>query len=217
MWWRLRIAFLAVSLAACAAPWPLPADEGAPPSRHIHVVSNGWHTAIVVPWSEVTATALMPEAADFAGARFLEFGWGDRDYYPARKVTLGLSLRAALTPSPAVMHLAGHAQVPEPGAGREVKRVPLTEAGLRRLIGAIAAEFERPADDRAAAIGPGLYPFSRFYPARGRFHLFNTCNTWTARMLRAAGLDISAAGVVTANDLMTRLRAATGRAAEPPA
>jgi hypothetical protein len=45
-----------------------------------------------------------------------------------------------------------------------------------------------------------------FYPAHGGFHLFNTCNTWAARALSEAGLDISAGGVMTADDLMSRVR-----------
>ena len=59
--------------------------------------------------------------------------------------------------------------------------------------------------ERAAVQVPGEGA-GRFYAAQGRFHLGNTCNTWTARMLRAAGVDIDPGGVVTAGDLMGRLR-----------
>ena len=104
----------------------------------------------------------------------------------------------------AVMHMAGLARAPEPGhAGSEVVVVALTESGFRHLVGAIAGEFKRP-----KPIARGLYPDSNFYDARGTFHLFNTCNTWTARMLCAAGVDLSPSGVITANQLMARLRAA---------
>ncbi len=54
------------------------------------------------------------------------------------------------------------------------------------------------------------YPDSNFYDARGRFHLFNTCNTWTARTLRAGGVNLSPSGVITADELVVRLRAAIG-------
>ena len=54
----------------------------------------------------------------------------------------------------------------------------------------------------------GLYPDSLFYNARGAFHLFNTCNTWTARKLKQGGVAISPSGVVTADGLMRRLRRA---------
>lgn len=184
-------------------------DSG-PSSHAVHVVSNGWHTAIVVPRAEVAATGLVSEAAQFPEAAFLEFGWGDREYYQAAQATLGMTLRAALSPTPAVMHVAGRPRAPEPREGREVVRAMLTETGLRRMLRAIGAMFERPEEGPAAPVAPGLYSESRFYHARGSFHLFNTCNTWTARMLRAGGVEVSPAGVVTAGQAMARLRAALG-------
>jgi uncharacterized protein (TIGR02117 family) len=187
-----------------------PADRG-PRIHTVRVVSNGWHTAIVIPRSEVVATGLLPESAHFPGAAFLEFGWGDRVYYPAKEKTLGMTLGAALTATPAVMHMVGRARAPgRTDADSEVVRVALTEGGIRLLVRAIAGEFERPEGGSAEPISPGLYPDSHFYDARGTFHLLNTCNTWAARMLRAGGVNLSPSGVITADELMARLRAAIG-------
>ena len=204
------LALCAALLATCeTAPPPMAPDDDGPRTRLIQVASNGWHTAIVVPAPAFAATDLLPEAEDFPRARFFEFGWGDRVYYPAKEKTVGMTLAAALVPTPAVMHMAGLAAAPRDGGSiREVVTVGLTQAGLLNLIEALAAEFERPVGGRAASVARGLYPGSRFYNARGSFHLFNTCNTWTARMLRAAGIALSPSGIVTADELMTRLRAA---------
>lgn len=174
----------------------------------MRVVSNGWHTAIVVARADLMATDLLPEAGDFPDASFVEFGWGDRVYYPAGKKTFGMALETAVTATPAVMHMAGLARPPElTYADAEVVPVALSQAGFRRLAGAIAGDFERPEGKRAAPVSRGLYPDSYFYNARGAFHLFNTCNTWTARMLRAAGMNLSPSGIVTADELVARLRA----------
>ena len=198
-------------LAACDVAPPLaPADNGLR-VHAVRVVSNGWHTAIVVPRPELVATGLLPEADDFPDAAFLEFGWGDRVYYPAKKKTLGMALRAALTATPAVMHIAGLARAPElTYADSEVVPMALTEGEFQHLVRAIAGDFKRPEGGRAEPISRGLYRDSNFYDARGRFHLFNTCNTWTARMLRAGGVNLSSSGVFTADELVTRLRAAVG-------
>ena len=198
-----------VSLAACdALPPLLPPDDG-PRTHAVRVVSNGWHTAIVIGRAELVATGLLPEADDFPDAVFLEFGWGDRVYYPAREKTLGMALDAALTGTPAVMHLTGLARPPElTYADAEVIPVALSQVEFRQLVGAIAEDFERPGGERAAPVSRGLYPHSKFYNAHGTFYLFNTCNTWTARMLRAGGVNLSPSGVVTADDLVARLRAA---------
>ena len=202
------LALCAALLATCeTAPPPIKPDDSGPRTQLIQVASNGWHAAIVVPAPALADTGLLPEAADFPHAAFLEFGWGDRVYYPAKEKTVGMTLAAALAPTPAVMHMAGLAGAPRAGgSSREVVAVGLTEAGFLNLIEALAAEFERPAGGRAASVARGLYPGSRFYNARGSFHLFNTCNTWTARMLRAAGVAISPSGIVTADGLMARLR-----------
>lgn len=199
----------AIWLAACATVAPLPPTDRGPRTHTVSVVSNGWHTAIVIGRAELAATGLLPEADDFPDAVFLEFGWGDRVYYPAREKTLGMALDAALTGTPAVMHLAGLARPPElTYADAEVMPVALSQVEFGQLVSAIAEDFERPGGERAAAVSRGLYPHSKFYNARGTFYLFNTCNTWTARMLRAGGVNLSPSGVVTADDLVARLRAA---------
>ncbi len=199
------------SLPTCAEAPPLPPAGNEPRTHAVHVVSNGWHTAIVVPRPELALTGLLPEADDFRDAAFLEFGWGDRVYYPAKEKTLGMTLKAALIPTPAVMHMAGLARAPElTHAESEVVRVALTEGGFRHLVRAIDGDFKRSEGGRAEPISRGLYPSSNFYDARGRFHLFNTCNTWTARKLRAGGVNLSPSGIVTADELMARLRAAIG-------
>ena len=202
------LALCALWLATCETAPPPPPDDDGSRTHLVRVASNGWHTAIIVPATALAGTGLLPEAADFPDAAFLEFGWGDRVYYPAKEKTLTMTLAAALVPTAAVMHMAGLAAAPEDGtsSGPEVVSVALTEAGLGRLVEALSTEFERPAGGRAAPVSRGLYPGSRFYHARGQFHLFNTCNTWTARMLRAAGVALSPSGIVTADGLMARLR-----------
>ncbi|MBL9098934.1 MAG: DUF2459 domain-containing protein, partial [Alphaproteobacteria bacterium] len=90
---------------------------------------------------------------------------------------------------------------------RELEEVTLTLDAdqFARLVDHLHASFDR-SGDRVA--GPGIYAFSRFYPATGEFHLFNTCNTWTARALAAAGLEVDPSGVQTARELMRQLPAA---------
>ncbi len=200
---------LALLLTACAAPPPAP-----PPSQTdlgaktvIFVTSNGWHSGIVVAKADLPPDRI-PETVDLPEARFLEFGWGDAVYYPAKQPTFGMSLQAALVPTPAVVHVAGLWGEPArvyPKA--EVISLPIDAENFVRLIDFIDDSFERSGAPRAAATGPGLYATSHFYPAKGSFHLFNTCNTWTARALAAAGFDISASGTSRAEALMQQVRA----------
>ena len=203
---------LASLLTACAAPPPAspPSQPGPGPKTVIFVTSNGWHSSIIVARADLPPDRLA-EAADFPEARFLAFGWGDAVYYPARRATLGMTLRAALVPTPAVVHVVGLRAEPAPSSpGAEVVSLALDDKDFGRLVDFIDASFERDGAARAAATGPGLTATSRFYPAKGRFHLFNTCNTWTARALAAAGFDVSASGISRAETLMQQVRALVG-------
>jgi uncharacterized protein (TIGR02117 family) len=199
------------SLTACAPVPPLPPADDGPRNHAVHVVNDGWHAAIVIPRPKLVATGLLPEAEDFPDAAFLEFGWGDRVYYPAKEKTLRMTLEAGLIATPAVMHMAGLVSAPElTYADSEVVPVALTERGFRHLVRAIAGDFERPEGGRAEPVSRGHYPNGNFYEARGTFHLLNTCNTWIARILRAGGVNLSPIGIITADELMARLRAAVG-------
>jgi len=172
----------------------------------IYVTSNGWHSAIVVPRAALPIGAI-PEATDFPGAAYLSLGWGDAEYFPAREPTLGMKLRAALQPTPAVVHMAGLPSHPrEFLPADEVVELKTTTEDFEKLVAYLDSIFDRAGAARAQASEPGLYRFSLFYRAKGEFHLFNTCNTWTARGLKAAGWPVRVSGIVTAEDLMAQIR-----------
>lgn len=175
-------------------------------SHTIFIMSNGWHTNIVLARRDIPEGEI-PEIVDVPGATYVEFGWGDADYYPAEQTTIGMTLRAAFTPTLAVLHMVGAARHPAdryPGA--EVVSLRLGTAGMRRLVEFIDSRFDRGGAARVKATQPGLYANSWFYPAVGRFHLGNTCNTWTARALDAAGLDVDPSKAARAEDIMRQVR-----------
>ena len=174
-------------------------------AHRIWVVSNGWHSGIVLARADVPESVI-PEIADFPHARFFEFGWGDAEFYPAREAGAWLALRAAF-PGPAVMHVSGLPDHPTriwPNV--TILSFAVNAEALRRLLDFLRNSFDRAGAGRAVVSARGIYPFSLFYPATGRFHLFNTCNSWTAQALTAMGLGASLAGVNTAEDLVARIR-----------
>lgn len=196
---------MSVALAACVGPVPPPGTAAAAARSDHHrvlVVRRGWHAGLVFDRADIAETGLMAEAADFASARLIEFGWDDREFYKARDPGLWLALRAGLAPTPTVLNLAPLAAPPsEP----EVIALGLPENAFQRLVQAISDTFDRGGGN--AAIMPRRGAGDRFYPAHGEFHLRSTCNTWTARVLASAGVDIDPAGVITADTLMRRTRA----------
>jgi uncharacterized protein (TIGR02117 family) len=198
----MRLTTFGIAIAVVLA---LACGEAAARTYTVFVTSNGWHTDIGIARADIPEGRI-PEGADFPDARYLQFGWGDKNYYTEPDPGLGTTLGAAF-PGPAVVHLAGLAAPPNE-VFREIEQITLTldEAKFVRLVDYLHASFERGGQARVASSGPGVYGFSRFYPATGEFHLFNTCNTWTARVLAHAGLDVKAAGVQEADEVMRQLQ-----------
>jgi len=190
--------------------------EAAEPMRRIQVVNHGMHSGLVVRAADLPGCA-WPARCAFPDAEYLEVGWGDRAYYQAVDPPLWLGLRALFWPTPSVLHMAafsGPAALRFPSL--EVIELEVTARGLDRLVAAIAASHERDPEGQPIDLGPGLYGQSRFYAARESFHLFRTCNAWTATMLREAGVAIQAPFMLTSDGLFRRLRPLAAPIPAPP-
>lgn len=179
-------------------------------TRTVYAVNLGWHTGIAVDRLDLSWRTL-PEFVDFPTAAWLEIGWGDEQFYRTPDPDIGILFSAAITPTPAVLHVVGLPVDPEQYFRRsEVLAVPLEEAEFDRLISFIYGSFRRTDAERATAVGDGLHANSKFYPALGEFHLLNTCNTWVAEAFAYAGLAVDPKEVIRASTVMERLRRAVG-------
>jgi uncharacterized protein (TIGR02117 family) len=169
----------------------------------VYVVGGGWHTELDLPAAAVGGplAGLVP-----AGARYVVFGWGARDYYMARNPGFADLLRAA-APGPAVMLVVPLAVTPQGFAGAgNVWPVAVSRDGARRLAQFLWGSLARDANGMPRRLGAGPYPQSAFYAATGWYDLSHTCNSWTAEALRAAGVRVTATGVVFAGQLLDQLR-----------
>jgi uncharacterized protein (TIGR02117 family) len=198
------LAFLASACATPKAERNLRADGDS--TKPVFVVHNKWHAAIIANRADIAADE-MPELVYFAGADYIEISWGDADFFPAAESGIGLALKAAFWSSGSVLHLVGfRGTVKETYRGAEIIELGLSEQEFRRLIGFVAAEFQRQQPGRPANPSPGLFPQSRFFPANGKFSLLRTCNTWVAEAFSAAGLPVSPGYVFTAENLAGQIR-----------
>lgn len=216
------IVLLTAALLQCGTTGPLPdaapgpsapdraggASDRSGDSLIVHVVSHGWHAGIVVRPRTALAEIDLPRRVDSL-ARTVEVGWGDEDYYRSPDPGVGITLEAGLWPTRSAIHVVGLREAAaDRFPGTEIVRFALDSLAHRRLEEALAGSFER---DRAGAViplGPGLYEGSRFFAGRGRYHVFNNCNHWTARMLRAAGVPVRPRRALTEELLMRQLREA---------
>ena len=206
-----------VLIVACVTPLadlsPRQADEL---SVSLWLLDHGWHTAIAVRRADLDPT-LWPEILDFAAATFVEIAWGDRDFYMATPATLWMAIRAAFGTGQSVLHVVGlDARVAGAFPGSESVELRVSRRGFEALTRFVADEHARDAEGRALRLRPGLYGPSWFYAARGHYSLANTCNTWIAAALHAAGLPVNPAGVITAGGVMRQVRHLSGVGSSPP-
>lgn len=208
------MAVLSVLMAACAARKPCDSSV-ADDLKSVYVVRRAWHTGIAIEvrdWPDRT----WPVLADFPGARYLEFGWGEARYYQAEHPNWRMALAAALRPNPSVIEVRALYRMDlRPASDYEVVVLKLSASGLEAVARSIASTFASPAADTSQATsqvswtGVERYEggdFVRFYHARGKFFFPRMCNRWTAQQLVAGGCPLRPATVVSAQRVIRDAR-----------
>jgi len=182
-------------VAAGLAGGAIPANrDWRPPERGVRILveSNGIHTGLVMPaqaagvdWHRDFPAGDIADPR-YAGLGWVAVGWGDRAFYvetprwsDVRPLTV---LRAAAGSPRTVLHVE---HLGEPPVGDDDRAIVLTPDQYRRL-----AAFIRASIGPDGRVAPGYGPSDIFYDARGRYSAVATCNEWTGRALRAAGVRV---------------------------
>ncbi len=173
----------------------VPVHSGADPDGgevDVYLVTNGVHVAVWLPtvrperdWSRW----LPPEVPARAGG-YVEFGWGDHDFYlkvPTwEDLTAGVALRGALLPTRSAMRATAYRGPPIPG--EHVHRLSVDGDGYRSLVRFVDRGFQLDDSGRPILLAaPGYGSSDRFFEGRGSYHLFTTCNTWANGAVKAMG------------------------------
>ena len=181
--------------------------------NEVYVVNHGWHTGFVVHASKIQKE--IPELKQrFGNAPYIEFGWGDNEFYQAEEITSGITLKAIFLPTDSVVHaVLVPLKVDRYFKNSEVEKFCLEDSKLESLIKFISSSFYRDVSGNILKLNHGIYGDSQFYKAKGDFHIFNTCNKWTAKGLESAGMKISTTFKLTAGSIMNILsrEESTGR------
>jgi len=171
------------------------------PKDTIYVVSHGWHTGIVIANKDLSPDLafIKKQLGNFA---YYEFGWGDKGFYQADKITAKIALNAIFRPTPSVMHVVGLSNAPhQVFLHSETIELNISKQGLAALNEKLVSSFQYEKGN-AQATRTGLYGKSLFFTGQGRYYLTNTCNTWTAEVLETAGLPVEATLTLTASSVM---------------
>lgn len=162
----------------------------------IFVRTNGVHTWILMPktnaymdWRPFIPGAHVRDPR-WDGANYAAFGYGEREVYLNTPTWGDLSIataaRAAFGAGDALVHVE---HVQEPQVDADTRRIVLRPEEYRRLAAFVAARFRLDDQRRTMSIaGSGYRNDDVFYQANGGYSAILTCNEWTGRALRAAGV-----------------------------
>jgi uncharacterized protein (TIGR02117 family) len=207
----LILIMLEISACGCESKVVRP---NAPASSHatpqaIYVANHGWHTGVIIPAREINRE--MPVLKDrFGDAEYYEFGWGDAKFYQAGEISFGLGVRALCWPTDAILHVVALPNDPQTYfSTSEVATLFITKQGYDRLREFIRLSFARDSLGNTQTTGRGIYGDSHFFRAEGKFFLTNTCNKWTAKAIKSAGLNIPVTFRFTAGSIMKYLHQTT--------
>jgi len=178
-----------------------PPAPGAP-TRSVYVINQGtWHTGIALESKDVPEH-LWPVKRDYPSARYLEVGWGDHDAY-RKDLTCWIAFKAALWPTRSVLQLdafAGSLDENFDDPRTTIIEIKLSAAGFERLCKFVGDTH---------VLDEGCHPIALgddWYESRGKYCVFNTCNTWIAKCLRAAGCPITPAYCITRGPLLRQVK-----------
>jgi len=181
-------------LSGCATSEPnnlYPPQPGDPANVMIDFVAYDDHTGIIVD-RHVAARWLSALTGEFEGARFLEFGWGDLDWYLSDEKTSGIGIKALFSTTQSGLWVWA---VPmEPGEffpENNITRFTLTRQGFVNLVRFINDSFSLDQKNQPTLLKKGIFRKGeyRIYLAKGDYNAFRNCNHWTAEALHQAGFE----------------------------
>ena len=166
----------------------------------IFVRTNGVHTWIMVPkvtpdmdWRPLVPGADLKDPR-WGNANYVAIGYGNREVYLNTPTWADLSTKDALSAAfgsgPSLIH-ADHDHNPQPSPDQ--RPLTLRHAEYGRLVAYIRGGFRYDARGRTIPVrGRGYGPSDAFYEAVGPYNAVLTCNEWTGRALRHAGVRTGA-------------------------
>jgi uncharacterized protein (TIGR02117 family) len=194
----LPLLYLLAALLLGAVPANVAFNPAGEDGVTVYVLSNGVHTWIVMPkvnadmdWRLYAQPQHLSDPR-WGNADHVAIGYGNRDFYLNTPTWGDLTVRRAFAAffggGPSLLHVI-HIDHPRPGPDQRPIRI--SHAQYRRLAGFIQNRFRMDAGGRPIPlIGRGYGPDDMFYEANGGYSFILTCNEWTGRALREAGVRV---------------------------
>ena len=161
----------------------------------IHILTNGVHTDIVVPtineqkdWSKTVKFSNI--ASKDTSYPYLAIGWGDKGFYLETptwsELKPSVAFRAATGLSTSALHATYYRKML---VDSNCRKIDISKDQYSRLIEYInnTAQTDPNGNWIYIPTNANYSDSDAFYDAKGRYHLFNTCNSWANKALKACG------------------------------
>ena len=200
---RLPVEKVAMASAPQEHRYLVPADDERDPDVRVWLVSDRYHTGLVVPWDWLVESGFVPPPG-FGSPQYVAMSWGNRDAYSAAGFDHPWKIfRVLFTPTRSVMEL-----IPFNWNVTEVlPQQQIWQALVPRRQGPTLAAFlnacsETDAQGRPVVVCESSWGNGVQLASRHRYFIPRVCNVWTVQALEAAGgeyrpwLALTAGGLI---------------------
>ena len=173
-------------------------EEKGAKNQTIYVYSNGFHTDIILPISHgYVRKNLAPILNDFPASvqaiEYVAIGWGSKAAYTSMVEITNLPLKTiftAISGDETVFHVMPIRRQIDV-ISNQTYAFDISEAGFKRLVDFIAKDIKLDNLGHAQLLhGISQGYGDVYFQAKGTYWPLVTCNVWTGRALRAAGVQI---------------------------
>ena len=191
----IPLLYLFAALVLGAIPvnrdWREPAD-----GVTVFVGSNGVHTWVIMPATNETmdwrpyAPAEHLRDPRTGNTSHVGVGFGQREFFlytPTwAELSVGIAARALLGSGPGLLHVE---HLDNPRIDNRTRAIRMTPEQYGRLTQFIRSDFQRDGKGRTRPLlGRGYGSNDMFYETNRDYNVVVTCNEWTGRALRRAGV-----------------------------
>lgn len=161
----------------------------------LYLISNGAHVDIAMPvessginWEKRIPQEHFDPSKDYT---YISFGWGERKFYLETPTWADLKIKTAFhalfLSTESAMHVSMYNWTP---AGEGVHPLIVEKENYYKIVDFINKSLEYDENKKAKRINCCNYAGvdDSFYEAKGSYHLFYTCNSWTNECLKEGGV-----------------------------
>lgn len=173
--------------------------EPDPAGIKIYIISNGVHTDIAVPsktdqidWTTFLDPSTFEPPPEIEHPAYIAFGWGDRSLFEDvptwGDLTAPILIRSMLLPSTSAMHISYY----DFGLNETNNSIAVNISAEQYeiLIQAFKSSFDLDTEGNPQSLNCCFYSHlsDQFYASPTKYHMLFTCNSWTNKLLKEAGI-----------------------------